>query len=176
MKIRNVFIVVLVVILSVVAFCSCSKKDETEKNNSYQNTIVKQEDSGARVLFLNEVTDVNTAISSTTLTSYSFTHDEIQNLEEGLLSLIELRETDDFKYNMVRVGLYNQIGTVIVSNDELNDGIKIMVFTSVTQDQSTQDNAKRVNIDDYSLVQTNKAVDELTISDGAVIFVTKVNV
>ena len=169
---RLKYVVVMLIILACTFTLFACKKSDSNKDTGYKETVLQEELTGARVIFKDAVIDANTAIAlDPTCVKVDFTQEEIKDLEEGLLSLLDLQI--DLDYHQRTAKIYDRMGTVDLSDEEIAQGIRIVVFTSVDADKSTDANAKRINIGDYALVQAGKPADELTINDGTVLFVAK---
>ena len=159
---KRVLVLLIVLVLGISVFAGCSKTNKNQTQETFK---------GVKVYMFNDIVSTQEVALSDSVKTLTYTYDEVKNVEEGLISLLELR---GMSYNQHSVNLYDKLGEVELGFFESNDGVRIVVFTSKDSDKSTTDTAKTIRIDGQVLTQTNKDVDELTFEEGTYILITKV--
>ena len=165
-KISIIAIIVLLVVLTTVCFISC-KKDETPVEPTPVFT-------GVKVYFLNDyVTNVQEVTITDAVTTLEYTYDQVKDADEGLITLLDISGKD---YSKTSGGIYTQLNTVILSNEEAAAGTRIRVFTNVDEDKLDSDTAQTIRIEGQVLTQTNKLPELLNLKESTYILVAKVQV
>ncbi len=164
-KISIIAIIVLLVVLTTVCFISC-KKDETPVEPTPVFT-------GVKVYFLNDyVTNVQEVTITDAVTTLEYTYDQVKDADEGLITLLDISGKD---YSKTSGGIYTQLNTVIISNEEAAN-TRIRVFTNVDEDKLDSDTAQTIRIEGQVLTQTNKLPELLNFKESTYILVAKVQV
>lgn len=165
---RKVYLLLVVAIIAILAIsmCACTPTKKSEE------APITRDDFD--IFFLNETLDgqstyeinVNDATKSTVKMS------SIEGIREGLLSVFDTLSDDFYDSNG---SMYTKMGAVLLSTEERAD-TRIVVFTSVAKDQDDTNVAKIVRINNVTLKQVNKNIDEMSFEAGCTIFVTKMKV
>ncbi len=163
---RKVYLLLVVAIIAIfaISMCACTPTKKSEEAPITRDAF--------DIFFLNEELDgqstyeinVNDATKSTVKMS------SIEGIREGLLSVFDTLSDDFYDSNGT---VYTKMGSVLLSTQEKQDGYSIVVFTSVAKDQDDTNVAKIVRINNVTLKQVNKHIDEMSFEAGCTIFVTK---
>ena len=171
----NKFLVTLVVIILCVgcfALVGCKKKEAQPSGDNYP---VVQDTAKVNVYIANEVITTQQEFDQNgTFAKYSCEYDSIKNAEEGLLTFFDMQDPKiEYTFNG---SYYEKVGSIVISDTEKNssDIYRITVFTTIKADQDTTASAKIIKYGNYTLVNTNKAYDELTFEEGCLYVIAKV--
>ena len=160
-----VIILVLAVVVSSFMLVACkSKKGEPENYN-----VVENEDKINIVIIDEVITTQQEVDQKGTMQKYECTKAELANKTEGLISAFKEL---NIKYEYGS-SFYVEMGQLKLSEEDKQNGYRLVVYTTVEKDQDTTDNAKSLKFGKYSLVQTNKVPTELSLEDGCVIIIAK---
>lgn len=160
-KVLFVVLALLVILASSLAFVGCKSKESTVVNTAPFKGVI--------VYFYNEVVTTQEIADSDAITSLLFTYDEAKNADEGLFTLLDLKEAP---YNQ-RYGINEKIGTVELNDTDRSEGNRIFIFTSKESDKSTTDTARTINYKGHVLTQIGVDVEDMTFEEGTYIFVAK---
>ena len=147
----------LVVVILCSLFISCQK-------NNQEPTPEIEKFEGVEAYFLNEVISTQEIENSDKITKVTWTKDEIQNLEEGFLSLLDKK---DIEYNKATTTIYNQVGPVTVDPNEH----RIVVFTTKESDKDTSDAALIIRFNGDTYTQIKGKMIDMTFDENTKVFV-----
>ena len=148
----------LIVVILCSLFISCSK-------NNQEPTPVIEKFEGVEAYFLNEVISTQEIENSDNITKVTWTKDEIQNLEEGFLSLLDKK---DIEYNKADARTYNQVGPVTIDPNEEH---RIVVFTTKDSDKDTSDAAMIIRFNGDTYTQIKGKMIDMTFDENTKVFV-----
>ena len=160
MKKQLLIISIVLVVVLCSLFISCAK-------NNQEPAPEPEKFEGVEVYFYNEVITTQEIADSDAITKVTWTKDEIQNLEEGFLSLLDKK---DIEYNKANAQTYDQVGTVTVDPNEY----VIVVFTTKESDKSTSDAALIIRYNGVTYTQSKEKMIDMTFDENTRIFVAKV--
>lgn len=149
----------LVVVILCSLFISCQK-------NNQEPTPEIEKFEGVEAYFLNEVISTQEIENSDKITKYTWTKDEIQNLEEGFLSLLD-KKGDDL-YNKVNLTTYSKVGTVTIDDPGT---YRIVVFTTKDSDKATGDAAMIIRFNGVTYTQSKEKLEDMTFDENTKVFV-----
>ncbi len=150
----------LVVVILCSLFISCSK-------NNQEPAPAPEKFEGVEAYFLNEVISGQEIENSDSITKVTWTKDEIQDLEEGFISLLDKK---DMEYNKVNSQTYNQVGPVTIDSGEY----RIVVFTTKDSDKDTSATARIIRFNGVTYTQIKDKMIDMTFDENTKVFVAKV--
>ena len=98
---------------------------------------------------------------------------DMEGQREGLLSALDLNLEDEFDYDSTG-DVWNRMGTVTLTDQEIRDRYRIVIFTSVEADQDNSNPGLSLRVNGVPVEQTKKSPEELSFETGCTIFITKI--
>jgi hypothetical protein len=139
---RVIAIIAAICILSV-CFVSCKKEQSV---NGYCTVVLGNEEE----------------------TSYTVNLDKV-TVDKGLISLLDyLKETEGLTYSCDASDFLTAVGDV---EQDVSSSTYIYIFTSVEKDQDVSEYKVTISYNDMSLVSSGVGAKDMTITDGAVIYI-----
>ena len=167
MKKVYLLLVVTIVAMFLFSLCACTPTKKTEDVTPTRTDF--------DVFFLNNSLDSQSSyeISVTDATKYTVKMADIEGIREGLLSVLDTISKDFYDSNG---SIYTKMGPIELSTEERTGGYRIVVFTSVAKDQDDTNVAKIVRINNVTLKQVSKDVEEMSFEAGCTIFIAKIKI
>ena len=140
----RVFALITALCLTAVIFVGCANKKENV--NGYCKVVLGNAEQTAYTVNLDEIT-----------------------VENGLLSLLDhLKEAESLTYECDPSGFLTEVGDV---KQDASTGTYIYIYTSVEADQDVSEYKTTLTYEDMTLVSTGVGAKDMTLEDGAVIYI-----
>ena len=150
----------LIVVILCSLFISCQK-------NNQEPTPAPEKFEGVEAYFLNEVISTQEIENSDKITKVTWTKDEIQNLEEGFISLLDKK---DIEYNKYSTLSYEQVGPVSITLEQRNTH-RIVAFTTKDSDKATGDAAMIIRFNGVTYTQSKEKLEDMTFDENTKVFI-----
>ena len=164
---KKVYLLLVVTIVAILALsvCACTHDDGT--------VLVPPSRSDFDVYLLNTALDSQSSyeVDVKDATHYAVKMADIEGIREGLLSVFDTLSDDFYDYNG---SIYTKMGPVELTTEERTEGYRIVVFTTIAADQDDTNVAKIVRVNNTTLKQVTKDIEDMTFEAGCTIFVAKV--
>ena len=164
---KKVYLLLVVTIVAILALsvCACTHDDGT--------VLVPPSRSDFDVYLLNTALDSQSSyeVDVKDATHYAVKMSDIEGIREGLLSVFDTISDDFYDY---QGSYYTKMGSIELSVQEKQEGYSIVVFTSIAADQDDTNVAKIVRVNNTTLKQVTKDIEDMTFEAGCTIFVAKV--
>ena len=142
-KFLRVLAIIMALCLAATIFMGCTRKESV---NGYCTVVLGNANQTAYTVNLDNVT-----------------------IDNGLISLLDhLKKAEGLTYSCDPSGFLTEVGDV---KQDTGAGVYIYIYTSVEKDQDVSQYAKAMTYNSSTLVSTGVGAKDMTIEDGAVIYI-----